>query len=112
MSQYDEIRQELLQQRQEILQRVSAIEKDLRNETNPLEKDYEEQAIRLENDEVLEELDREGQETLLKINQALQRIEAGTYDICSRCGAKIPLERLKAVPYTTLCVDCAAEVGE
>ena len=104
MSQYDEIRQELLQQRQEILQRVSAIEKDLRNETNPLEKDYEEQAIRLENDEV--------QETLLKINQALQRIEAGTYDICSRCGAKIPLERLKAVPYTTLCVDCAAEVGE
>lgn len=112
MSQYDEIRQQLLQQRQEILQRVTAIEKDLHNETNPLDKDFEEQAIQLENEEVLEALDEEGRRTLQKINTALVRIKDGTYDICSNCGAKIPLQRLKAVPYTTLCVDCAAELGE
>lgn len=37
---------------------------------------------------------------------ALERIDAGTYGLCERCGREIPFERLEAVPSTFLCVDC------
>lgn len=46
--------------------------------------------------------DRE-QETLKKIEAALQRIEEGNYGICEVTGEEIELERLEAIPYTTLC---------
>ena len=41
-----------------------------------------------------------------KINDGLDRIEAGTYGICEECGENISDERLKARPVTTLCIDC------
>jgi RNA polymerase-binding transcription factor DksA len=40
------------------------------------------------------------------IDRALAMIEAGTYGRCERCGNEIPEERLQAVPYATLCLDC------
>ena len=112
MNKFEEIRQQLVVMRQELLQRVSEIQKDLRNENNPIEKDFEEQAVQMENEEVLSALDVEGRATLLKIDHALQRIEAGNYDICTMCDTRIPIERLHAMPYTELCVDCAAEAEE
>lgn len=42
-----------------------------------------------------------------KVENALVRIEAGKYGICERCGEAIPVARLEALPYSTLCVDCA-----
>ncbi len=42
-----------------------------------------------------------------KVESALIKVEAGTYGICERCGESIPLARLDALPYSTLCVDCA-----
>lgn len=42
-----------------------------------------------------------------KVEIALRKIEAGTYGICERCGEAIPMARLDALPYSTLCVDCA-----
>ena len=41
-----------------------------------------------------------------KINQSLARIEDGTFGICDMCGEKISLQRLKARPVTTFCIDC------
>jgi RNA polymerase-binding transcription factor len=41
-----------------------------------------------------------------EIDEALGRIDTGTYGACVRCGASIPEERLDAVPYATLCVAC------
>lgn len=43
---------------------------------------------------------------LQKIREALQRIEDGTYGICEMCGDDIGVERLKARPVTTLCIEC------
>jgi len=58
-------------------------------------------------------LDREVDETLeenaghviVEIDDALERIAAGTYGLCAACGTQIPEERLAAVPYATLCVE-------
>lgn len=41
------------------------------------------------------------------IAAALRRIEAGTYGRCEECGLDIAEERLAAVPYASLCIDCA-----
>lgn len=41
-----------------------------------------------------------------KINEALERIDTGTYGICDECGEDISEARLKARPVTTLCIDC------
>lgn len=48
---------------------------------------------------------------LSKANRALERIDAGTYGICESCGKAIPIERLEALPYSTLCVECASRVS-
>ncbi len=44
-----------------------------------------------------------------KVDHALSRIKTGKYGICESCGAAIPLERLDVLPYSTLCVECAAK---
>lgn len=43
---------------------------------------------------------------LEQIEGALARMDDGSYGVCRRCGAEIPLERLKAVPAADLCVVC------
>jgi DnaK suppressor protein len=49
-------------------------------------------------------------DTLLQIQEALRRIEAGAFGECDRCGEQISEARMKAFPFTTVCVDCKAEM--
>jgi DnaK suppressor protein len=43
---------------------------------------------------------------LLQIDEALARIDDGTYGFCANCGAVMNEKRLTAVPWTPYCVDC------
>lgn len=45
-------------------------------------------------------------ETLKKIDQALLRLEEGTYGVCQECEAPIASARLRALPFAALCRDC------
>lgn len=45
-------------------------------------------------------------EILASIEGALERIAAGTYGTCEDCGGPIPEKRLRAIPYTSVCVPC------
>jgi RNA polymerase-binding protein DksA len=47
-----------------------------------------------------------GGNRLKDIEQALERIENGSYGICLACGAEINLERLEAIPQALKCVTC------
>lgn len=49
------------------------------------------------------------QKLLVKIEGALERITNGTYGVCEECGEQIAMERLKARPVTTLCIECKTE---
>jgi DnaK suppressor protein len=44
--------------------------------------------------------------TLLQVEEALRRLDEGTHEECSSCGEKIPLTRLKAIPWASLCIEC------
>ena len=46
---------------------------------------------------------------ITKIEEALKRIESGTFGQCERCEEQISEQRLKARPVTTLCIDCKSE---
>ena len=41
-----------------------------------------------------------------RINEALEKINEGTYGICESCGDPIRPERLEALPYATRCIKC------
>jgi RNA polymerase-binding protein DksA len=43
---------------------------------------------------------------LRMIDSALTRIQQGKYGLCMKCGKKIPHERLEALPYALMCIDC------
>jgi DnaK suppressor protein len=52
--------------------------------------------------------DRE-RKLIAKIDEALERIEDGTFGICEECGEEIAADRLRARPVTTLCFECKNE---
>ena len=43
---------------------------------------------------------------IAQIEAALERYEEGRYGVCEQCDRSIPLQRLQALPYATLCIDC------
>lgn len=49
--------------------------------------------------------DRESK-LIKKIKKALERIDNNSFGICEKCGEEISIQRLKARPVTTQCIDC------
>jgi DnaK suppressor protein len=56
-------------------------------------------------------LEEGAQHTIDEIDAALQRIEDGTYGLCAGCGGPIGEERLRAIPWTRLCIDDQRRAG-
>ena len=54
-------------------------------------------------------LEDNAEQVLKAIDAALGRIEDGTYGMCVSCGKPIPEERLEAMPWADLCIDCKSE---
>jgi RNA polymerase-binding transcription factor DksA len=48
---------------------------------------------------------------LTEIDAALERVDAGTYGVCERCGAAIGDARLEALPAARTCIGCATREG-
>lgn len=48
---------------------------------------------------------------LRHVDLALAKLDAGTYGSCERCGRAISPERLEAIPWALLCIDCRRQVG-
>lgn len=51
-------------------------------------------------------LEENSAHVLAEIDAALGRLDDGTFGRCGRCGKPISEERLEAMPYATLCIDC------
>ena len=55
-------------------------------------------------------LEENSEHVLAEIEAALKRIEEGRYGTCSSCGKQIPEERLEALSWATLCIDCQRDL--
>ena len=107
MTDLNAIREALVSDAEKLAARVSKIESHLRGIDRDAPDDWSDRAQFLENDEVLEALEDHDREHLISIRSALRRLDAGTYEKCSKCGKPIPMKRLQALPHTTTCVRCA-----
>lgn len=50
--------------------------------------------------------EQEMRDRVTAIEDALRRMDDGSYGSCQRCGKQIPLARLRAMPFSSYCVDC------
>jgi len=48
---------------------------------------------------------------LRQVDDALARLDAGTYGVCAGCGQPIPIARLEVRPFAARCVACAEKTG-
>ena len=58
------------------------------------------------NREIDSTLEENSGHVLVGIDEALDRIDNGTFGTCARCGKQIAEDRLEALPYATRCIDC------
>lgn len=56
--------------------------------------------------ETAQSLSNHARRLLTQIDDAMRRMDAGTYGLCERCGKPIDVARLEALPYALLCMDC------
>lgn len=61
-------------------------------------------------EEIALELAENEDRLLAEVDDALARIDRGTFGRCENCGREIPRERLDAVPYARYCIRCAREL--
>ena len=100
------IREQLLGQRQEIL---DLYEHDLREGQRASDEgseDIVDRANSAYNREFMFSLSGAERDTLFQIEEALRKLEVGGYGTCSNCSEEIPEARMKAVPWATYCIDC------
>ena len=55
---------------------------------------------------MIEAIGSQEMKRLRLIDSALTRIQQGKYGLCIKCGKKIPHERLDALPYALMCIEC------
>lgn len=104
----NKIREQLLQRQAMLEARADKTTRDASHRDEAVSADFAEQATERENDDVLRAISDESRLEIAHIRQALQRMEDGHYGQCGQCGNAIGEQRLLAVPYATLCIQCAA----
>ena len=98
------VRKKFESDRDRIVARIATIQGDERRETAEGQTDG---AHLWEDAEIRDGDLGEATQELSAIDDALQRIDLGSYGVCATCGQPIPDGRLKVMPYAVTCVDCA-----
>ena len=110
---YAELRRILEERRREILSEVHGKIRDVRAEgaNNPTTGvlDAAETSEADIQDDIEFALIQMKAETLTKIEEALRRLEEGTFGYCFECGEEISERRLRALPFAVRCKDCEEE---
>jgi len=101
------MRESLIAQKRQILDILAATNADFRaivEEMDP--KDFADVASDDIDRKMIEALGSQDIKRIKAIDAALSRIQLGRYGLCMKCNKKIPTERLIAIPYAVMCIDC------
>jgi DnaK suppressor protein len=97
----------LLDLKNSILKNLASESEDFRNIIENMDpKDLADIAAEDIDRKTLEALGTQELRRLQLIESALARVENKKYGLCARCSKKIPRERLEAIPYALLCIEC------
>jgi len=104
------VRRRLEQEREQVLQAIENLrhERSLEDEVDerPLDNHLAETASVTIEREIDFTLQENSAHVLAAIDAALERLDAGSYGRCESCGREIEPDRLEAIPYATLCIEC------
>jgi DnaK suppressor protein len=102
--------------RKQLVARREALAEDLRLTTAQLINDesvytdaVDQAAAETDKSFTLQMKNRE-RDVLWQIDEAIKRLDDGSFGECERCGESISEGRIEAFPFTTLCIDCKAEL--
>jgi DnaK suppressor protein len=105
-SKFLSLRKKLLKQREELLSEAgNTINSKLVTEKQSFPDPTDQASAELDSNFQLRLRGRE-QKLLKKIDEAIARIDDGSYGVCESCGGTIGIKRLEARPVTTLCIEC------
>jgi DnaK suppressor protein len=108
---YRVLKDMLAERRREVQEKLRSLRETLPVEAGMV-RDAEEQSV----DDFVTEVDmalmQMKSETLSKIDQAIARLEDGTYGLCQECDREIAAARLKALPFAALCRDCQEDTED
>ena len=106
----------ILSMRQVLVKRRDALRKALAGDLSLLKElraqtsgDMVDAALDSVQDEISSQLAEVESRELARIEYALERMRAGHFGLCEACGTNIPMARLNALPYATLCIKCQRE---
>ena len=103
----EKMRESLTSMKQEILDKLIAANAEFRaivEEMDP--KDFADVASDDVDRKMLEALGSQDLKRMRSIESAIIRIQQGRYGSCMKCSKRIPQERLAAIPYAVLCIEC------
>ncbi len=101
----DLFRIQLLQKKEEIANEAGKTLSEMTDQTSNVPDPNDRATIESGRSFELRIRDRE-RKLLSKIDEAIARIDDGSYGICEDCGEEIGIKRLEARPVTMLCIDC------
>lgn len=102
--------------KKELLARREALASELRQATADFINDDEtytdsiDQASADADKSLAVQMKNRGRDSLVELNEAIRRIDAGSFGECQECGEDITEARMRANPSTTLCIDCKSEL--
>lgn len=103
--------------RQILINRRDALRKALAGDLSQLKElskqtsgDVVDAALDSAQDEINSQLAEVESRELALIENALEQMRNGQYGLCEGCNCKIPIARLKALPYATMCIECQREL--
>lgn len=112
MTEHDDLRARLIEERELVLERVAKFEvrlslltRDRRGQSDDDEHDPEGDTLSAQwslHAGLLES----ARDSLRQADAAMKRLEAGTYGVCLVCGGMIPPEQLEVMPFREHCVGC------
>lgn len=104
----DEFRQILQAQLDELLREAGKTVSEMTDEKTNFPDPTDRASLESDRNFELRIRDRE-RKLIMKIREALERIENGEFGICENCEEEIGEARLRARPVTTLCIECKTE---
>ncbi len=104
------LRKILLKQREEIIGGVKQIYESSKEIGQDGIQDIGDEAANIYNKQILLSLSENERIRVQEVDEALDRIENGTYGICEECGGPIGLKRLEVRPVAKYCVPCLTKL--
>ncbi len=107
---YSQVKEQLLRQRQELLQEVSNSYETCREIGQDGVPDIGDMSSVAYSRDVLFNLSENQRRRIQDINVALEQIEKGEYGICMGCGEEIAPRRMEVRPFSRYCIDCKTDI--